>query len=169
MPRWPANSAPLIHRVEGDISTSFPSGYFLCHRDDLSDCVKTQKATTRDYFYGVTVPIGLFTHLSKDRKWLLPVSISPFLGIENRDDQDVIYDPQSIFVALSRPSGFTGRAKRLDGVTFAYGGTVDVTLRWIMDDRLSWYAGMRGQYIKGHSEYLAYGPIVGLSLRFGGR
>jgi hypothetical protein len=145
-----------------------PSGYLRCRHDDLSDCVNpvqlAPRVKTKDNFYGLTVPIGIFNHLSQDGRWLLPISISPFLGIENRDDQDVVYaqtaDPTSV-------SGF--RAKRLDGITFAYGGTIDVTLRWIMDDRLSWYAGMRGQYIKGHSEYLAYGPIVGMSIRFGGR
>ena len=143
---------------------SAPSGYFQCHRDDLSDCVNQRRVKTKDYFYGATVPIGLFTHLSRDGQWLLPLSISPFLGVENRDDQDVVY------ARVADPTTASGlRAKRLDGVTFAYGGTVDVTLRWIMDDRLSWYAGVRGQYIKGHTEYLAYGPIVGMSLRFGGR
>jgi hypothetical protein len=34
---------------------------------------------------------------------------------------------------------------------------------------LSVYAGMRVQYIHAHEKYLAYGPLVGMSVRFGGK
>jgi hypothetical protein len=31
------------------------------------------------------------------------------------------------------------------------------------------YAGMRVQYFNGHDTYLAYGPVVGMSVRLGGK
>jgi hypothetical protein len=136
-----------------------PLFYFLCHKDDGSDCVRRDRVTTKDYFYGATIPIGLVNHLSSDGRWLLPIGITPFLGVENRDDRDVAY-------ALTPD---LQRIKRIDGIKFAYGGTLDITLRHAVTDNVSMYAGMRGQYIKGHEEYLAYGPIVGMSVRFGGR
>jgi hypothetical protein len=61
------------------------------------------------------------------------------------------------------------RVNRLDGTTLAYGVTADATLRWILSDTLSVYGGMRVQYIKGHEQFLAYGPLIGMSVRFGGR
>jgi hypothetical protein len=61
------------------------------------------------------------------------------------------------------------RINRQDGTTFAYGVTADAVVRWILNDAVSAYAGMRVQYINGHDEYLAYGPLVGMSVRFGGK
>ena len=144
--------------------TPFPVVYFVCHKDVApgfagSDCVRKTRVKTTDYFYGGTVPISLITHLTRDAKWLFPFSVTPFLGVENRDDQDVAYK----LTADGR------RIRRLDGTTFAYGGTVDATLRWLINDTLSAYAGMRVQYLKGHEEFLAYGPLMGMSVRFGGK
>jgi len=148
-----------------DVSTGLrfpapaPAFYLQCHKDDGSDCVRKERVKTKDHFYGGTVPIGLITHLTRDGKWLFPFSVTPFVGVENRDDQDVAY-------ALTPD---LRKIKRLDGTTFAYGGTVDATLRWLINDTLSAYAGMRVQYLKGHEEFLAYGPLVGMSVRFGGK
>ena len=134
-----------------------PEFYLVCHKDDGSDCVRKDRVKTKDYFYGATIPMSLITHLSRDV--LLPFSVTPFLGAETRDDQDVAY-------ALTPDRT---KIKRLDGTTFAYGGTVDATIRWLISDTLSTYVGMRVQYIKGHETFLAYGPLVGMSVRFGGR
>ena len=142
--------------------------YVVCPTDNFSKpCRIKDTVHTTDWIYGLTIPTNMTVHLSGDGKWLLPVSITPFLGAETRDDHDVVY----------RLSGggnvFTGpvniKVVRLDGTTFARGVTADLTLRYLVNDAMSIYVGGRAQYIKGHEQFLAYGPIVGMSVRFGGR
>ena len=141
-----------------------PGLYLVCPSDDCSDAGFRQRVKTRDYLYGGTIPMNATIHLTNDSRWLLPVSITPFLGAETRDDRDVVYKLEL------DPSTSTGvKVDRLDGTTFAYGVTGDVTLRYLLSDMVSVYGGGRVQYIKGHEDYLAYGPIVGMSVRFGGR
>jgi len=135
--------------------------YAVCSKDDLSNCRFKDNVHTTDWFYGLTIPTNMTVHLSGDGKWLLPLSITPFLGAETRNDHDVVY-------RLKQVSPTTTKADRLDGTTFAHGVTADVTLRYLITDALSVYAGGRVQYIKGHEQFLAYGPIVGMSVRFGG-
>lgn len=156
------------------INSEFPPGlYRICERDDCSDrpVAFKDRVKTESWLYGVTIPMSAVFHLTNDGTWLLPLSFTPFLGAETRDDRNVIY-------ALTYPPGnvpvqgdpFAGvRVKRLDGTTFAYGATTDVTLRWILNEHVSTYAGMRVQYIEGHEKYLAYGPLFGMSVRFGGK
>lgn len=155
------NMAPFVARFN---ALDPPGLYITCRRDDCSDLGFRQRVKSSDVIYGATIPMNATVHLTDDSKWLLPISISPFLGAETRDDRDVVYrlnfDPSS-------PTGL--KVDRLDGTTFAYGVTADVTVRYLLSDAVSIYGGGRVQYIKGHEEYLAYGPIIGMSVRFGGK
>ena len=148
-----------LSQVAAEINGLVPRGlYEVCAKDDCSDARFKDRVKQKTYLYGATFPMSAIFHLTGDAKWLLPLSITPLIGAEHRDDQNVVY-------ALNRD--FT--VDRLDGTTFAYGVTSDATVRWIINETLSAYAGMRVQYIKGHEKYLAYGPLVGLSVRFGGK
>lgn len=120
------------------------------------------------YVYGLTIPMNATTRLTRDGRWLLPLSITPMIGGETRDDRDVVYSldlPENSQAQLPIPLP----VRRVDGTTFAYGVTADATVRWIVTDTLAAYVGMRVQYIKGHETYLAYGPVLGLSFRLGAR
>jgi hypothetical protein len=139
-----------------------PGLYIICKEDDCSDARSSQRVGTTDVLYGATIPMSATVHLTSDAKWLLPMSISPFLGAETRDDRDVVYKLKGTTVNDIR-------VDRLDGTTFAYGVTADMTVRYLLSDTVSIYGGGRVQYINGHEEYLAYGPIMGMSVRFGGR
>jgi hypothetical protein len=132
------------------------------------DAALHQHVKERSYLYGLTIPMNAAVRLTNDATWLLPVSIAPMIGGETRDDYGVVYDvtlPQDRFELLD--VGF--RVNRKDGTTFAYGATADASIRWLLNEALSVYAGMRVQYIKGHDTYLAYGPLFGMSFRFGTR
>jgi len=100
----------------------------------------------------------------------LPFSITPLLGAEHRNNRDVVY---SINMPATAQELFTNpdsvQVNRLDGWHLAYGVTSDLTVRWLITDMVSVYAGMRVQFIKGFDKYLAYGPLVGMSVRFGGK
>jgi hypothetical protein len=149
-----------LSQVAAEVNGLFPNGlYAVCGKDDCSDVRFKDRVKTKDYFYGATIPMSAIVHLTSDARWLLPLSITPFIGAETRDDRDVVYALREI----------DGTVRRLDGSRFAYGVTGDATVRWIINDTLSAYAGMRVQYIKGHEKYLAYGPLVGMSVRFGGK
>lgn len=119
----------------------------------------------KSYLYGLTLPMTAITQLTNDTRWLLPISITPLIGGETRDDYNVVYSqtlPQDV-----RQFRFPLAVNRLDGTTFAYGVTADASVRWVINEALSAYAGLRVQYIKGHDTYLAYGPLLGMSYRFG--
>ena len=145
--------------------------YAICKRDDCSDEHFSDRVKTKSWLYGATIPMSAIYHLTSDAKWLLPFSVTPFIGAETRDDQDVVYalTPNVTNLNPNAPNLFGPTVKRLDGTTFAYGVTGDATVRWIVNDTLSVYAGMRVQYINGHETYLAYGPLLGMSVRFGGK
>jgi hypothetical protein len=150
-----ANLSPFAAEING----LTPNGlYFVCGRDDRSDCTFKDRVKTKTVFYGATIPTSAVFHLTNDARWLLPLSVTPFVGAESRDDQNVV-------AAFNND----GTVKRLDGTTFAYGGTLDASIRWLINDTVSAYAGVRAQYIKGHEQYLAYGPLFGMSVRFGGK
>lgn len=126
-----------------------------------------QRVKGESWLYGVTMPMNATVHLSRDATWLLPLSVSPLIGAETRDDQNVVY---SVSLPENRRDlRLPVPVNRLDGTTFAYGVTADASVRWIINESLSAYAGMRVQYIKGHETYLAYGPLIGMSYRFGVR
>jgi hypothetical protein len=162
------NLSPFAARINSLLP---PGLYEICRRDDCADADFKDRVKTKSLLYGATIPMSAVFHLTNDGTWLLPLSFTPFLGAETRDDRDVVY--ALTYPADNRPvpgDPFAGvRVKRLDGTTFAYGATTDVTLRWILNEHVSTYAGMRVQYIEGHEKYLAYGPLFGMSVRFGGK
>jgi hypothetical protein len=116
--------------------------------------------SSKDYLYGATFPMSFALQLTRDKRLLLPFNVNPFLGVEHRDDEGVVYEVQS---------ATDGRPRRIDGTTFAYGVTSDLNLRYIFDNGISPYVGLRVQYIKGHETFLAWGPLAGVSFRFGGK
>lgn len=144
-----------------------PGGlYAICKLDDCSDQragfpVTKDHVNTDSFIAAVTIPMAGTFHLAN--KWLASLSVSPLAGIESRDDHDVVY-------RYKGNSFVPGAIKvvRLDGTTRAFGGTSDVTLRYLLSDTVSLYAAARAQYINGHAEYLAWGPMIGMSVRFGG-
>jgi hypothetical protein len=151
-----------------------PGGlYTICYRNPCAPANASpggisshSRVTETSYFYLATFPMSAVTHLTKDSRWLLPLSITPMIGAEVRDDKNVAYSvnlPQTVREFLTTTPM---TVNRLDGTSLAYGVTGDLTLRWIINDMVSAYAGVRVQYIKGHDEYLAYGPLIGMSFRF---
>jgi len=156
-------AAAVLNTVErGPLQTA---GLYTSCPDPCSPPTFRRQVKEKSYIYGLTVPLKATMHLTKDATWLLPLSISPMIGGETRDDYGVVYS-QVLPRTLSelRPPV---PVNRLDGTTFAYGATADASVRWIITETLSAYAGMRVQYIKGHETYLAYGPLLGMSFRFG--
>jgi hypothetical protein len=159
------NLNPVVAAING---LEPPGLYVVCREEDAflspgsafvaSDCGFKDRVKTKTWLYGATVPMSAIFRLTTDNRWLLPLSITPFIGGETRDDQDVVYKVDNDF-----------KVDRQDGTTFAYGVTADATVRWIINDTVSAYAGMRVQFIEGHEQYLAYGPLVGMSVRFGGK
>jgi len=134
--------------------------YGVCTKDDCSDLGFRDRVKTKTWLYGLTIPTSASFHLTNDAKWLLPFSVMPFIGAETRDDRDVVYRAeQNAYPIATAARDF--KVKRLDGTTAAYGVTVDATIRWLINETLSTYAGMRVQYIKGHETYLAYGHCSG--------
>jgi hypothetical protein len=165
-----ANLSPTAAVVSGaglNLSPPTQSGlYTICVQDDCSDAGARSRVKQQSYLYGATFPMSATVHLTRDAKWLLPFSVTPLIGAETRNDHNIVYSltaPATIFD--STPF----RVNRQDGTTFAYGVTGDMTVRWLINETFSAYAGMRVQYINAHDKYLAYGPLVGMSVRFGGK
>ncbi|HEV2054064.1 MAG TPA: hypothetical protein VGV06_02700, partial [Methylomirabilota bacterium] len=71
------------------------------------DCL-TNRASFLDQYYGATIPTTLNFHLTPDGKWLLPLTMTPFLGSEGSSDQVLGWQ-----------------------TSFAYGGTFDVGVRYV--------------------------------------
>jgi hypothetical protein len=155
-------------------SISTPTGplpvtYFQCTGTTFNfgqpsmntNCRSRTRVAEDDYLYGLTIPVSFNIHLSEDRKWFAPINLSPFFGAENRNDHDVVYQ--------TTPTSTPGvdRIVRLDGTTFAVGATADAGIRYMFDNGLALYGGFRVQFMNGHQQYLAWGPIVNMSVRFG--
>lgn len=142
-------------------------GIYTTCGDPCSPPVFRNEVKEKSYLYGLIFPMNATLHLTRDARWLLGLSVSPMIGGETRDDYDVVYSqilPKNV-TQLQPPIP----VERLDGTTLAYGVTADASVRWIISETLSAYVGMRVQYIKGHETYLAYGPLIGMSFRFGTR
>jgi len=144
-----------------------PGLYTICGQDNCSDVGTRDRVKEFSQIYGLTIPLNVTTHLTSDSKWLLPLSVTPLIGFEHRNDRNIVYDltlPADVFV-----DPFTVKVNRQDGTKFAYGFTGDLSVRYIITDAISAYAGFRVQYIHGFDKYLAYGPLFGMSARFGGK
>jgi hypothetical protein len=142
-----------------------PGLYTICTKDDCSDIGARDRVKEISQIYGATIPMNLTTHLTRDSKWLLPFSLTPLIGAEHRNDRNIVY---SATLPPTLPA-FPIQVNREDGWKFAYGVTGDLSVRYIINDMFSAYAGFRVQYIHGFDKYLAYGPLFGVSTRFGGQ
>ena len=142
--------------------------YTICQADDCSNVVSRPSVNEDSQIYAATFPMNATLHLTNDARWLLPFSITPLLGVEHRNDRNVVYSID-LPANSSQLGPTTEHVNRLDGWKFAWGFTSDLTLRWIITETVSAYAGMRVQYIQGFNKYLGYGPLVGMSVRFGGK
>lgn len=106
----------------------------------------TNRASFLDQYYGATIPTTLNFHPTRDGKWLLPLTMTPFLGSEGSSDQ--VLGWQS---------------------SFAYGGTFDLGVRYVFENGVAVYGGWRGQAIQGINLFFAQGPVFNMSVRFGGK
>ncbi len=156
-----------MNPVAATLNSSAPGLYTICFADNCSDASGRQRVEQTSYLYAATFPMSATLHLTKDARWLLPFSITPLIGAETRHDNNIVYSIDLPGNVSQLPNGV--KVNRQDGTTFAYGVTADMTVRWLINETFSAYAGMRVQYINGHDEYLAYGPLVGMSVRFGGK
>jgi hypothetical protein len=147
--------------------------YTVCQADDCSNLVSRPSVNEDSQIFAATFPMNATVHLTRDARWLLPFSVTPMLGVEHRNDRNVAYSLDLPANAAELPDNcptcMAVHVNRLDGWKFAWGFTSDLTLRWIITEAVSAYAGMRVQYIKGFDKYLGYGPLVGMSVRFGGK
>jgi len=75
-----------------------------------------------------------------------PITMSPFLGYEQRSDQ------------------ILGPAK-----SFAYGGSFDIGVRYIFSNGVGVYVGWRGQAFNGNDLWFSQGPLFNLSVALGGK
>lgn len=159
-----------MSQVAAALNFASPGLYTICYRNPCNSAnIRTSdRVTETSYLYLATFPMNASFHLTRDARWLLPLSVTPMIGAEVRDDKNVAYSvnlPSNTSQLPTNPP----TVNRLDGTAFAYGVTADATVRWIINETVSAYAGMRVQYIKGHNEYLAYGPLFGMSVRFGAK
>ena len=138
-----------------------PVQYLYVRCDDTAAaCRLANRAHIDDLLYGITIPLNVTLSVTDDHRWTARFNLAPFLGAESRNDHDVVY--------ATRPGGVYGfRPKRLDGTTFAYGATSDVGLGYTITDRLQLYGAFRVQFLEGHERYLAWGPMINLSVRLG--
>jgi len=112
---------------------------------DPGNCQRNQTSFL-DQFYGMTIPSVFTLHLSRESNWHVPITISPFLGYEQRVDQVL------------------GAAN-----SFAAGGSFDIGVRYIFSNGIGVYAGWRGQFFNGNNLFFSQGPLFNLSVALGGK
>jgi len=112
---------------------------------DPSNCQRNQ-ASFLDQFYGMTIPSTFTLRPFRESNWHFPITMSPFLGYEQRTDQ--ILGPAT---------------------SFASGGTFDIGVRYIFSNGIGVYAGWRGQAFNGINLFFSQGPLVNLSVALGGK
>ena len=155
------NGAPENAR---SVVLPFFTMYYVCtSTNDNSTCQTKGHVSEDDYYYGATLPVTFSLYPTGSSKLVVPVNLSPFLGAETRNDRDVAY------AAKCSPSGSSIECfpKRIDGTTFAYGVSADAGVRYVFDNGVAVYGGFRVQYFEGFQTYLAWGPIINMSVRFG--
>ena len=73
-------------------------------------------------------------------------------------------------IVLWRPEYFGAKPQLVLKAGFpAYGVTGDLSVRYVINDTFSAYAGFRVQYVHGFDKYLAYGPLFGIWTSFGAK
>lgn len=164
-----ANGAPLTNFAAPGfppVPSPFPTPftYFVCPGSELieAQCATRSRVSEDDYIYAAMFPISFNFHLTKDKKWFLPLNVSALLGAETRYDHNVVYS-----VKPSTVPGSLGQVNRLDGTHLAYGVTADAGVRYTFDNGIALYGGFRVQAIQGFDYYFAWGPLVNMSVRFG--
>src|SRR5262249_47625499 len=118
-----------------------PPGLYLVCPDDhcaSSETTFSQRVQEKSYLYAMTLPASAIVRLTRDAGLLLPLSVSPLIGVEHRNDSNVVYSlsyPTSVneFLNSAQPL----KVNRLDGTKFAYGVTADATLRWAVTESLT--------------------------------
>src|SRR5262249_30363725 len=80
-------------------AAGFPAGlYLICHPDVINNqaaqtnCpgpnrTNRPKVHEDSQIYGATFPMTATVNLTSDSKWLLPVTLSPMIGLEHRNDR----------------------------------------------------------------------------------
>jgi len=109
-------------------------------------CGRVNKASFLDNTYAATFPTTFNFHLTQSGKWLLPFTATPLIGRQERVDE--------VF----------GHSTSL-----AYGGTLDLGVRYVLDNGVAIYVGYRGQAIIGINRYVAHGPLINMSIPLGGK
>lgn len=157
-----ASAVRHYDNVNPILNTIFPDGLYPTDCD-ASGCMDTaSRVKTDSWTYGVVIPFVTNWRLTDSGDWRLPVSVTPLIGATTRDDHGAVfkfnYDPST--------NAFT--QDRGDGTSFAWGGTVDATLRHRLADNVWFFAGMRVQYIDMDSsdDYFAWGPLAGITASF---
>lgn len=130
-----------------------------------TSCQFRDRVSVDDFYYGLTIPLSFGFRPFSNKRWVLPINVSPFIGAETRDDHDVVYAAKSI--AGNPNVNPTLQVQKLDGTTFAYGATADVGARYVFDNGVALYGGFRVQFFEGFQQYLAWGPVINMSVRFG--
>jgi hypothetical protein len=128
------------HRTLSDNDTFFTPDYQFKNGTTFRN-----KASFSDNLYGATLPTTANIHLGASKRWFLPITLNPFFGYEDSKDQ-VVGDKSS----------------------FAIGGTLDVGIRYVFANGIAVYGGYRAQAIDGVNLYVAHGPLINMSVRFGG-
>lgn len=127
---------------------------------DGQGCRQRQRVFVDTHFYGITGAVALSFYPFEDERVKLPLRIIPFVGAESRNDHGVVYATDATPTAI--------RPKRLDGTTFAVGVTAEAGIRYTwLREKLSVYGGFRLQHLHGHETFLAWGPVINMSIEFG--
>ncbi|HEV8456893.1 MAG TPA: hypothetical protein VGR44_01235 [Methylomirabilota bacterium] len=109
-------------------------------------CGRVNKASFLDNTYAATFPTTFNFHLTQSGKWLLPFTATPLIGWQERVDEVFGYSTST-----------------------AYGGTLDLGVRYVLDNGVAIYVGYRGQAIIGINRYVAHGPLINMSVPLGGK
>ena len=133
---------------------NFPAGDYCLKGDDRPArdtpanqvCGRVNKASFLDNTYAATFPTTFNFHLTQSGKWLLPFTATPLIGWQERVDEVFGYD-----------------------TSLAYGGTLDLGVRYVLDNGVAIYVGYRGQAIIGINRYVAHGPLINMSVPLGGK
>ena len=122
----------------------------FCHEGPLPE---SEPRVRRQSLYGVTFPVSLNFHLTQNKKWFLPVNVSPFLGAETRNDRNVVYATQP----TTNPDVFN--IVRQDGTVFAYGATADAGVRYLFDNGIGLYGGSASSSTRGTTNSWPGAPL----------
>ena len=136
------------HRTLSDIRLAGSSDDLLGFPPDyvLKNGSLRNKASFLENVYAITVPLTVNYHLNQKKTLFLPLTVTPMFGYGERTDEVTGFDN-----------------------AFVKGGTGDVGLRYVFSNGVAIYAGYRGQIIQSIDRYVAHGPMINMSVPFGGK